>query len=255
MEKALKIGERRKPHFQLSDFYDALLTVLYPHFCKVCEKSVEARADGTVCRKCWRQTKIFSGAEILCNKCGAYLRDGKADFEVFCRQCAGDFYDVARAVGIYEKALLISVLGLKKEPYIPQTLKTLLRKAFLNAEFQYVSQIIPVPLSKKRIDERGFNQSAVLAHFLGKSFGLPVNEKMLSRKKHSLRHRPGMDRKARRESVENVFEIAAKTSIENQSVLLVDDVFTSGATVSACAEVLKANGAAKVYVLSIARAF
>lgn len=255
MEKAVKIGDRRKRNFHLSDFYDALLTVIYPHFCKICEKSVEARADGAVCRKCWRQTKIFGGAEILCDKCGAYLRDGTTNFEVFCRQCDGDFYDIARAVGIYEKALLISVLDLKKEPQISQTLKTLLQKAFLNFDFHNLSQIIPVPLSKKRLKERGFNQASMLARFLGETFDLPVNENTLLRKTHTARHRAGMDRKARRESVENVFEIAAGRRIENQSVLLVDDVFTSGATVSACAEILKSNGAAKVYVLTIARVF
>lgn len=238
----------------LSGLYDSFLNLIYPQYCRICEKSIESRTDGFVCRKCWRRTKIFAGREIICRKCGAFLRDGFSDHETFCRRCDADFYDYARAVGLYEKALLISVLKLKREPFVPRVLKDLFSEAFLNSPFQDTTKIIPVPLSKKRFAERGFNQAALLAESLSKTTKIKLDEQSLVRSAHTQKHRAGMDRKSRFETVKDAFEVIAPRLIENEKILLIDDVFTSGATVSNCAKVLKENGARKVYVLTIARA-
>lgn len=238
----------------LSNLYDSVLNLVYPQYCQICEKSVESRTNGFVCQKCWRKTKIFTGKEILCHKCGAFLRDGFSEYEIFCRRCDEDFYDKASAIGLYEKALLVSVLNLKREPFIPKALENLLLKAFLNSAFRDTTRIIPVPLSKKRFAERGFNQAFLLAQSLSKATKIKLEDKSLVRKANLLKHRAGMDRKARMESVKKVFEVAAPRLIKNEVILLIDDVFTSGATVSHCAKALKENGAEKVYVLTIARA-
>lgn len=235
-------------------FRDSLLALFYPQVCRLCEKSVESKTDGAVCRRCWRRTKIFTGAEILCDKCGAFLRDGQSEYETYCRRCDADFYDQARAVGFYEKALLISVLNLKREPHIPQTLANLFYKAFLDSPFRDATRIVPVPLSKKRFSERGFNQAQLLAESLAESAQLPVDAGNLVRRFHSPKHRAGMDKKARAETVSDVFEITKPRLIEGERILLIDDVFTSGATVSNCAKILKEKGANKVYVLTVARA-
>lgn len=182
------------------------------------------------------------------------MRAGESEFEVFCHRCDEDYYDAARAVGFYEKALLISVLSLKREPFIPKILENLFQKSFFSSRFQNVTRIIPVPLSRKRFDERGFNQAFLLAKSIAKVTNLKIDETSLIRKTHISKHRAGMDRKARGETVKNVFEVAAPRLIENERILLVDDVFTSGATVSNCAKILKEKGAGKVYVLTVARA-
>lgn len=215
---------------------------------------MESQASGFACEKCWRKTKIFNNREILCQKCGAFLREGFSDYETFCRRCDEDYYDSARAVGIYEKALLVSVLSLKREPYIPTVLENLFQRSFLNSSFQDATRIIPVPLSKKRFAERGFNQADLLAKSLRKVTNLKVDDKTLVRKTHILKHRAGMDRKARNETVKNAFDVISPRVIEGERILLIDDVFTSGATVSNCARVLKEQGADRVYVLTIARA-
>lgn len=238
----------------LSVFCDTVLNLVYPQYCRICERSVESRTDGYVCRKCWRKTKIFTGQEILCRKCGAYLRDGFSEHETFCHRCDTDFYDKARAVGRYEKALLVSVLNLKREPFIPKTLENLFLKAFFDSAFQDATRIIPVPLSKKRFAERGFNQAFLLAEILSKATKIKLDDKSLVRKANLSKHRAGMDRKSRAESVKDFFKISAPRLIENERILLIDDVFTSGATVSECAKILKESGANKVYVLTIARA-
>jgi competence protein ComFC len=238
----------------LSNLYDSVLNLVYPQYCQICEKSVESRTEGFVCRKCWRKTKIFTGKEILCHKCGAFLRDGFSEHESFCRHCDEDSYDRACAVGLYEKALLVSVLNLKREPFIPKVLENLFLKAFLNSHFQDTTRIIPVPLAKNRSAERGFNQAFLLAQSLSTATKIKIDDKSLIRQANLLKHRAGMDRKARMDSVKKVFEVTAPRLIENEIILLIDDVFTSGATVSYCAKVLKKHGASKIYVLTVARA-
>lgn len=233
--------------------FNSLLTLSFPQACQICENSVESYADGVVCRKCWQKTRTFSGKEVLCAKCGAFLRDGKA-IETFCRRCDEHFYDRAASVGIYEKALAASVLNLKQIPYLSKTLRGLYLSAFENSGFQNLGVLIPVPLSKKRRIERGFNQAEILGGFLAKNARIKLDDKTLVRSLHTPVHRAAMDRKAREMTVKKAFAVTRPKLIEGKNVLLIDDVFTSGATVSACAEILKKNGAARVYVLTIARA-
>lgn len=234
--------------------FDSLLTLAYPQACQVCENSVENFADGVACRECWEKTQIFSGAETLCGKCGRFLQAKPTNFETFCHQCDEHFYDSALAAGIYENALSASILHLKREPFVAKHLQNLFISRFQNSDFQDVSLIIPVPLSKKRRLERSFNQAEVLAKILAKQTRIKLDEQSLIRKIHTPMHRAAMDNKARELSVKNAFEVMRPKLIEGEKILLVDDVFTSGATVSNCAKILKENGAKQVCVLTVARA-
>jgi ComF family protein len=238
----------------LNILFDSLLALTYPQVCHICAGSVENLSNGIVCENCWKRTRLFSGSEVLCKKCGAFLKDAEKPVETFCRQCDDHFYETARAVGIYEKALAACVIYLKKEPFVPKRLQKLFVEAFYASTFADTSLIVPVPLSKKRFFERGFNQAGVLAAVLNKETKIKVDEKSLERKIHTPIHRAAMDKKARAMTVENAFQTNRPEFIKGENILLVDDVFTSGATVSNCAKVLKKAGAGKVYVLTIARA-
>lgn len=238
----------------LQKVFDSLFALAYPQVCHVCRRSVEKLADGIACRDCWTKTRIFSGREILCAKCGAYLRDSDESRETFCHQCDEQFYEQARAVGIYENALAASILHLKSEPFVARHLRKLFVAAFDNSAFRDADLIIPVPLSPKRRLERGFNQAEILAGVLAKETKIKTDEKSLVRSVHTPAHRAAMDKKAREATVENAFEVKRSSFIKNSNILLIDDVFTSGATVSNCAKVLKQSGAKTVYVLTIARA-
>ena len=113
--------------------------------------------------------------------------------------------------------------------------------------------MVPVPLSKRRFIARGFNQSSVLAKLITKRTKTDLVENSLIRTKHSKTHRAGMDKKGRMLSIKGAFQLNGKHFVA-KDVLLVDDVFTSGATVSECARVLKKGGANRVSVITIARA-
>ena len=234
--------------------FDSLLTLAYPQACQICENSVENFADGVACQACWEKTQIFSGAETLCGKCGRFLQAKPTNINTFCHLCDEHFYDAACAVGIYGDALAASILHLKREPFVAKRLQNLFISRFQNSDFQDVSLIVPVPLSKKRRLERGFNQAEVLAAILAKQTDIKLDQKSLIRKIHTPMHRAAMDNKARELSVKNAFNVSRPKLVEGEKILLIDDVFTSGATVSNCAKILKENGAKQVCILTIARA-
>lgn len=232
---------------------DVLLAVAYPQACQNCGNSVEHLADGVACSNCWQAAKIFSGAEALCAKCGAFQQEKSSGYQTFCHRCDEHFYDAAGAVGVYGHALKASILHLKREPFVAARLKKLFVSRFQNSAFQDVELIIPVPLSKKRALERGFNQAAVLSKILAGQTKISLDEQSLIRQTHTPMHRVGMDGKARASSVKNAFEVKRPKLIAGKTILLVDDIFTSGATVSNCAETLKKTGAKRICVLTLAK--
>jgi ComF family protein len=172
---------------------------------------------------------------------------------VRCRRCDEDAFTAARACGAYEGALRASVLALKREPYISRHLVGLLVETQERSPLDKATRVIPVPLHSDREKERGFNQAAVIGSELARAARLPFDEVSLIRTVHSERHRAGMDAKGRRQTVAEAFSVRYPRLIEDECILVVDDVFTTGATVSACAAALLNAGAKEVYVLTIAR--
>lgn len=240
----------------VNSFCNALLTIIYPQACSLCDSCVEDRCLGAACAQCWLETQTFTPSDITCWKCGALslgtIAPEKRD-HVRCRRCDEDSFTSARACGTYEGALRASVLALKREPTISQHLVKLLIETQQRAPLDKATRVIPVPLHPQREKERGFNQAAVIGRELAHAVRLPFDEVSLVRTVHSERHRAGMDVRARRETVAEAFSVRYPRLIEDEQILLVDDVFTTGATVSACAAALKAAGAEEVFVLTIAR--
>jgi competence protein ComFC len=241
----------------LTRLYDALLTVAYPQACRVCGGSVEQRKFGVACEICWKATRVFTGAEVICWKCGALLveegifADEREDIR--CHRCDSDSFAVARALGLYEKALRESVLLLKRKPHVSGVVGELLVRAAKGEPLNTATRIMPVPLHKDRAKERGFNQASVIAKALAKHLRLPLDETSLTRIRSSEKYRAGLDAKGRQDTVANAFLVRYPRLVENESILLVDDVFTTGATVNACAAALVKAKARAVFVLTIAR--
>ena len=241
----------------ISGAYDSVLTLIYPQGCGACGGSVDSRHDGVACSRCWEATRIFAEDVTLCWKCGAISAATVAEERrqtVRCGQCDSDSFTAARACGLYEGALRASILALKREPNVARRLLETLRQTQGRAPLAEADVIVPVPLHASRERERGFNQAVVLARELARVTKLPIDEHSLVRRVHTERHRAGMDARSRRDSVEGAFEVRQPKLVAGRRILLVDDVFTTGATVSECAAVLKSAGAADVYVLTIARA-
>jgi ComF family protein len=236
---------------------DALLTIAYPQACAICARSVEQRRFGVACEACWKVTCIFTGAETICWKCGLPSHADVAPEwrdEVRCRRCDSLAFTAARAAGLYEGALRESVLLLKRQPHVPQHVALLLLAVARREPLNSSTRIIPVPLHAERMRSRGFNQASLIAHALAEALELPLDEVSLMRVTSSEKYRAGLDAKARHDTVAGAFEVRHPRLVANEDILLVDDVYTTGATISACAESLAAAGARNVFVLTVARA-
>lgn len=232
---------------------NSLLSLLYPQQCGSCGDLVENASDGAACRRCWDATTIFDASHNVCGKCGYYSHAQSQGSKAICGQCDEHHYDKAVAAGVYHHALTASVLHLKQVPSVPRSVARCVLSAHNSlggGEFT----VIPVPLSKRRSIERGFNQAALLAKVISKRTGDRFDEYSLVRERDTPVHRAAMDRKSREQTVNNAFRIARPKLIEGKTILLVDDLMTSGSTVSQCAKVLKKGGAARVVVLTLARA-
>jgi ComF family protein len=238
----------------LRRIYDSLLTIAFPQACRVCGRVVELSDDGFACGDCWRLTRLFKDLDSACSKCSQFLGSGATRADTLCHRCDDHRYDAARAVGLYEKALAATIVALKTEPYLPRRLKRLLAESFEASPFYGADLIIPAPLSRKRSIERGFNQAEVIAEALSRISGIPSDTLSLARTAHTPMHRAAMDRRARALTVEKAFTVKRQRFIDGRSILLVDDVLTSGATASSCAAELKRAGAVKVGVMTLARA-
>jgi len=113
--------------------------------------------------------------------------------------------------------------------------------------------VIPVPLHRARLKTRGFNQAAIIAKYVAADFGLSFDEGSLLRTRPTDPHRAGMDAADRARSVRNAFEVVRPRLVAGSSVLLIDDVYTTGSTIGSATSKLLDAGARAVNVLTIAR--
>jgi ComF family protein len=150
--------------------------------------------------------------------------------------------------------LRASILELKRQPHVPRRLVELMVHVQQREPLRTSDLILPVALHPERERERGFNQALILATEIASRSGIPLEPHVLVRIAQTRMHRAGMDAKARRKSVADAFAVRHPELLVGKRILLIDDVFTTGATASACAAVLKDAGAEEILVLTIARA-
>lgn len=123
---------------------------------------------------------------------------------------------------------------------------------FADIDLGTYDAIVPVPLHIKRLRERGFNQSLILARALGKKYSMDVDFSLLKRRKFTLTQ-TGLDKKEREKNISGAFVAVLPERIQNRNLILIDDVYTTGATINECAKTLVKAGASQVAVLTLAR--
>ncbi len=119
--------------------------------------------------------------------------------------------------------------------------------------FSSYDLLIPVPLHRSRLRQRGFNQTVILGNILKKKYHLPLHTNILQRTAHTL-PQVTLPVKARKVNMRNAFKVKESQSVEGKTILLLDDVYTTGATMNECARILKKSGASRVDGFVIARA-
>lgn len=235
------------------ELWNCLLELLFPgrKNCIVCGRSTGG-AD-CLCRLC--QDKIIKRRNFFCPVCGRYWPEEGVLTETapVCGDCLSSpppFF-AARSLGVYGGVLKDSIYLFKfqRQRLISVSLGRLMAELFLQEKaFKGTHVLVPIPLSIEKIRERGFNQCELLAVETGKRLGIPVNACL-----HKVKNTPSqskLTRGSRRESVKGAFELRANLS--GEKVLLIDDIFTTGATVGECAQVLLEGGAGQVGVLTVA---
>jgi ComF family protein len=238
----------------LAVFLRAARDLLMPRVCAVCHEPVFADVPGRICAGCLVALEdLGEKAGTACPRCAA-PRDGSR-----CRRCPNakgkSPVEGAVAFGPFEGALRHAVHALKfgGDPGLGKALGRLVaRAAGRRAEPRSADLVIPVPLHFSRLFERGYNQSAVLARQVATAMGKPLVLDALVRTRGAA-EQSGSTRTQRRENVRDAFRVEG-TRVDGKTVLLVDDVLTTGATARECALALRRAGAAKVYVAALARA-
>lgn len=219
-----------------------LTKLIYPVRCPVCRGLLEN--DGTrIHESCRDRLKYVSSPR--CFKCG---RQVESDDIGVCFECQSKShrYDYGFPVFEYNDSARRAMLDYKKNG----------RKS--NGEFfaheaaerigallkGYAPQVlIPVPIHKSRLNERGFNQSAVLAEIIGRSLGIPIDEEFLVKTRKTAQQK-SLSGKERNKSLSGAYECMGERNYER--VCLVDDIYTTGNTLDECAGVLKKNGVRQV---------
>ncbi|HVU19246.1 MAG TPA: ComF family protein [Rhizomicrobium sp.] len=229
------------------------LDLLYPPLCIGCRAQVSE--PGRLCASCWKDIDFLEGPVCLC--CGLPF-DLDPGTDTLCAACMADppSFDRARAVMRYDDKSRGPILALKhgdRLDLVPGFARWLERSG--RALIDEADIIVPVPLHPRRLWSRRFNQAAELARRLGAFTGKAVEPMALRRIRPTPSQGVMPSAKARRRNMRGAFQVpeSYQTEIRNRAILLVDDVLTTGATVDACARVLKRAGAQKVHVLALAR--
>jgi ComF family protein len=225
--------------------------VLVPPLCLSCRSRIEE--TDALCAACWKHVSFITAP--LCDRLGIPLPFDTGAVTVSAAALADPpVYDRARAVAQFDDIMRRLVHALK---YGDRHDGVVLFGRWLHGAalplLPGVDLIVPVPLNRWRLWRRRFNQAALLGQALGRHAGLPVDPLALLRVK-ATPSQVGMTADQRRRNVQAAFKVPArkKRLIEGRSILLVDDVITTGATANACARVLKRAGAARVDVVALA---
>lgn len=228
-----------------------VLDAVYPPLCISCRAST-GEAHG-LCAACWSKISFLEGPE--CARCGLPFEFDPGG-ETLCGPCHAEppDFDRARSIMHYDDASKALILALKRADrldLVPPLARWLERGG--RALLAETDVIVPVPLHRWRLWRRRFNQSALLAQKLASATGKPFDPLVLIRIRPTPSQGEMPSAKARRKNVRGAFKVANPSAIAAKSVLLVDDVYTTGATLNACARALKRAGASKVMVVTLAR--
>ena len=233
----------------LRDIVETAVVFLYPAKCRRCEAFLEATSIPYICADCWDDIQFLEPP--WCDICGT------PDVSGLCDECATNppRYGKLRSIALYQTTLQQAIHFFKFEKktvfagHLTQLLNAHTPSDCNIAEYDF---ILPVPIHKKRLRERGFNQAKLLANGIANARGIPVLTDVLIRHRHTVAQ-SSLDREARQQNIVGAFEIQNPRIITGKRLLVIDDVFTTGATIREVVNELWTADPAEVDVLTLAR--
>jgi len=249
----------------LTSAAESLFATFFPADCRLCSTPLTKISRLPVCEECLASVRPISGG--LCSVCGerilspyAFMDADSAPLCGVCRRLK-PAYVKAAAYGSYEGGLRDLIHLLKYEHVRPaaNVLGRMLAEVMTRLAPEFGEQapiIIPIPLHQRKYHERGFNQAELIAQAALKmkpaGLDLRLATALLKRTRATL-SQTGLSSHQRRENIRGAFQVDKAAEISGRQVVLVDDVFTTGTTVSECARVLQRAGATRIWVATVAR--
>ena len=238
------------PSAWLKYFGLTILEFFLPRLCLFCGVAVGEEAAVAVCPECEAQIKWVESP--LCTCCGKMFEEREGGDRV-CGDCQTDSppFARARAAAIYDGPVAQAITRFKfsrQMAYLP-VMQHWLRRPLCMELVAAADLLAPVPLHPKRIKHRGFNQALLLARAFPEA---PVAREAVVRTRHTA-PQVGLNPKERQDNVKGAFAVPDPELVQGKSVLLIDDLLTTGSTVKECAKVLRRAGARRVEVLTVAR--
>ncbi len=238
----------------VQSWVNTALAFVYPEVCQLCGLARATPAESFVCRGCRAQVRFIEPP--FCERCGCPFQGAITQpFECSnCRELQLEFRYARSAVEARDNVLEAIHRykynrALWFEPFLAELLKT---RAAPDLRGQGWDWLVPVPLHPAKLREREFNQAERLARRLSTATGIPVNTHLLRRARPT-QTQTRLSREERQANVRNAFAFRRPHRLQGERVVVVDDVFTTGATTSACARVLRRAGAGDVCVWTVAR--
>lgn len=221
--------------------------LIFPPRCPLCEELLVGQ--GRVCETC--RMKISYVQEPSCFRCGKEIMDEEAEL---CEVCTGRDFNYIRGFPAinYVEPMRESVARFKYHNC--RTYAQFYADEIVRAKGKQILAVapellIPVPVHKKRFRKRGYNQAGLLAEALGKRLNIPVDTELLVRGSNTLPQKT-LGASGRQANLNKAFQ-PGKNNVKYKRVMLVDDIYTTGATIEACAGVLRKMGCEEVYYTSV----
>jgi ComF family protein len=239
----------------MTPFWHALIDFFFPPKCLFCGETLGEFPDHHPCSLCFSKIKFFSHPRCPC--CGLGFGDTPGE-DHLCSQCLTEerHFTKARAIGPYEGLMAEAIHRFKYRgaSRLAKPLGTFLAE-YKDPEFPFsdFDLILSVPLHPRRLRQRGFNQSLLLARCVSRAHSIPLDFTSLQRTRHT-EPQTQLSGSERQKNIRGAFEVRRLEAIAEKHILLIDDVFTTGSTVQECAKVLLKAGAEQVDVLTLARA-
>jgi ComF family protein len=235
-----------------------LIDILYPPRCHLCGRFLYSAGGALhpkhLCSEC--RAALAPVTHPLCSVCGNPF-PASAGQDHLCENClrSNPWYDLVRAPYLYSGPLMEALkrFKYKSETHLVSTFGPLLA-SFAGGYISHPKGIltIPVPLHRRRLRERGFNQSLLLARAVSEHLGSRLDYLSLVRRKYTA-PQTGLSKEKRKRNVKDAFLLVNPGGVKGGVILLVDDVFTTGHTLNECARTLKRSGARTVICLTLAR--
>ncbi len=238
----------------MSKILERFIDFLFPKTCVYCMKFILSEGTSNyLCEECYQKIKFIESP--ICQICGLPVKPHK----IYCDRCTKGkqkiYYNVLRGILLFEEPIkeCIHKLKYKGKDYIGKFLSEFFIQYLQNNSYLLdIDLIVPVPIHWTRKIQRGFNQSELLSEPVAKKFKIKYDNRNLFRRKRT-KPQVKLNKEERLINISEAFAVRDPDFFSGKSVLIIDDVSTTGETINQCAKVLRQSGAKNIFGLTLAR--